>query len=77
MKTIFGVTMGVVVIGVACSSFFTIGPVQVSAASQALGRLQEIEETGSVQWISDWDAAKVQAAKTGRPMLVLFQEIPG
>jgi hypothetical protein len=34
-------------------------------------------ELGSVAWERDHDAAFARAASTGRPVLVLFQEIPG
>lgn len=34
-------------------------------------------ELGVVHWGRDLDAAKKQSAETGRPVLLLFQEIPG
>jgi hypothetical protein len=34
-------------------------------------------EVGDVQWGRDLDAALENSAKTGKPVLVLFQEIPG
>ena len=34
-------------------------------------------EVGDVQWGRDLDAALEDSAKTGKPVLVLFQEIPG
>lgn len=34
-------------------------------------------ETGKVAWGRDLDAALASSAKTGRPLFVLFQEIPG
>ena len=34
-------------------------------------------EAGKVAWSRDLDAALVSSAKTGKPLLVLFQEIPG
>ncbi len=34
-------------------------------------------EAGDVRWGRDFDAALKNSAKTGKPVLVLFQEIPG
>ena len=34
-------------------------------------------EIGSVQWGTDLGAAKKQSAHTGRPVFLLFQEVPG
>jgi hypothetical protein len=34
-------------------------------------------EAGHVRWGRDFDAALANSAKTGKPVLVLFQEIPG
>ncbi len=34
-------------------------------------------EAGDVRWGRDFDAALNDSAKTGKPVLVLFQEIPG
>ena len=34
-------------------------------------------EAGDVHWGRDFDAALENSAKTGKPVLVLFQEIPG
>ena len=34
-------------------------------------------EVGAVTWGRDLDAAKKQSTETGKPILILFQEIPG
>lgn len=34
-------------------------------------------EVGDVRWGRDFEAASQNSAKTGKPMLVLFQEVPG
>jgi len=34
-------------------------------------------EVGDVQWGRDFDAALKESAATGKPVLILFQEIPG
>src|SRR5689334_1545101 len=35
------------------------------------------EELGRVHWLRDLQAGQAEAAKTGKPMLILFQEVPG
>ena len=35
------------------------------------------EELGDVSWLRDLDKATAQAKKTGKPILLLFQEVPG
>ena len=37
----------------------------------------KIPEIGEVRWSSDLEAAKQKSEKTGRPVFLLFQEIPG
>jgi hypothetical protein len=37
----------------------------------------QAEELGNVAWGRDLDAAKAKSAKTGKPILLLFQEVPG
>jgi len=34
-------------------------------------------EVGAVNWSRDLDQAKKQSSETGKPVLILFQEIPG
>jgi len=34
-------------------------------------------ELGAVNWGRDLDAAKKHSAETGKPVFVLFQEVPG
>ncbi len=36
-----------------------------------------VVEKGAVNWSNDLDAAKKLSAKTGRPIFLLFQEVPG
>ena len=38
---------------------------------------EEPIELGSVAWGRDHDAAFLEARESGRPVLLLFQEIPG
>ena len=35
------------------------------------------EELGRVRWLRDFDAAKKRAKKERKPVLLLFQEVPG
>ena len=35
------------------------------------------EELGQVQWIRDLDQGRAEAQKSGKPILILFQEVPG
>ena len=37
----------------------------------------QAEELGQVAWGRDIDAAKAKSAETGKPILLLFQEVPG
>ena len=34
-------------------------------------------ELGKVEWSRDLDAAYAESSKSGRPVLLLFQEVPG
>ncbi len=34
-------------------------------------------ELGRVKWLRDFDAAKTAARKTGKPIMILFDEVPG
>ena len=35
------------------------------------------EELGQVQWLRDLEAGRLESQKTGKPILILFQEVPG
>lgn len=48
-----------------------------SLASAVADEPDEIPEIGNVSWSSDLESAKKESAKTGRPVFLLFQEIPG
>ncbi len=39
--------------------------------------INQPEELGKVHWLRDLDLGKAEAQKTGRPILLLFQEVPG
>ncbi len=47
------------------------------AAGKLVGEKTQRVETGDVHWLRDPEQAKLLAKKTGKPILMLFQEIPG
>jgi hypothetical protein len=52
---------------------FTLLATACSAEEPAAQRI----ELGTVTWTRDHDAALALSAKTGKPIFVLFQEVPG
>ena len=40
-------------------------------------RIEQPEELGQVRWRRDFDAALLEAQETDKPVLILFQEVPG
>jgi hypothetical protein len=58
-----------------------ISAASVLAASQAgcqpEGATQNPEEVGKVKWGRDYDATLAAAKSTGKPVFLLFQEVPG
>ncbi len=49
----------------------------VAAAATWFLAAGDAPELGRVEWRRDLDAARQESAKSGRPVLVLFQEVPG
>ncbi len=55
----------------------------VGAATSAVGFVRDeggdgrIPELGEVDWLRDWDAAVAAAKESGKPIALLFQEVPG
>lgn len=43
----------------------------------SLERIKQEPELGQVRWRRDYDAARAEARERGRPLFVLFQEVPG
>lgn len=35
------------------------------------------EELGKVEWLRDYGEAQAKAKESGKPILILFQEVPG
>lgn len=55
---------------------------QTTATSPKVARVarytnDDAVEKGKVNWLRDFDAAQKASAANGKPLLVLFQEIPG
>lgn len=57
-------------------SFLAAGPLVMSAGIVTTGPNQP-EELGAVNWLRDYDQALADANKSGKPILILFQEVPG
>ncbi len=51
--------------------------VALLVAGHLLGAKETHPETGKIQWNRDLAAAQAEAKSTGRPVLLLFQEVPG
>jgi hypothetical protein len=49
----------------------------VDAAAKKGGQPKTHVELGRVKWLRDFDAAKAAARKTGKPIMILFDEVPG
>ena len=52
-------------------------PVPTSASNILSGHVDQPEELGLVHWQRNLDAGQAEAQKTGKPLLILFQEVPG
>jgi len=51
--------------------------VSLAPGSALPGNGDQPEELGLVHWLRDLDAGQAEAQKTGKPLLILFQEVPG
>lgn len=62
-----------------CAAFLdshaSAGPAATSAP--ALATVKQPRELGAVPWMRDFEAARKASRDSGRPMLVLFDEVPG
>lgn len=54
-----------------------VGVMMFSLANAFDDDLDTIPEIGEVKWSLDLESAKHESKKTGRPLFLLFQEIPG
>lgn len=52
-------------------------PTQPAALMPAAGRVEQPVELGQVRWGRDFDAGLAESSATGKPLLLLFQEVPG
>lgn len=71
-------------LAVACLLTFASPPQEpgsVTAAPASLqpsaGRVEQPVELGQVRWRRDFDAARAEAKQADKPVLILFQEVPG
>jgi len=53
----------------------TVVPLALCAV--ALAQEQTPRELGDIAWLRDFEAAKKAATKVDKPLLLLFQEVPG
>ncbi|MEM7087739.1 MAG: thioredoxin family protein, partial [Bacteroidota bacterium] len=54
-----------------------MGSFQQINAQERTNALNQDEELGKVSWYRDYDQAIQQAKKQNKPVLILFQEVPG
>ena len=52
-------------------------PTEPTPLTAASGRVQQPVELGQVRWRRDFDAALAEARRDDKPVLLLFQEVPG
>ncbi|MBL4844372.1 MAG: hypothetical protein JKY65_02495 [Planctomycetes bacterium] len=50
---------------------------KVARAPVSLKSIEQELELGQVSWRRDYDLARAEAKKLGRPLFVLFDEVPG
>lgn len=58
-------------------SFFIRPSTPVRPPEQPASPAPIPEELGAVHWLRDLDLGQAEAQKTGKPILILFQEVPG
>lgn len=49
----------------------------IQAAPESGPKLRSARELGKVRWWRDYAGAKAEAKKTKKPLLILFDEVPG
>lgn len=52
-------------------------PQTASLSTQQEPPTEQPEELGQVHWLRDLEAGREEARKVGKPLLILFQEVPG
>jgi len=62
--------------GVAAGGLFALGATQVAVLADD-DEAEQAVELGAVDWLRDYDTAAQQAADQGKPIFLLFQEVPG
>ena len=59
------------------STFFVTTPVACGQTGSTVQRTKNPVELGLVKWIRNFDDGLAETKAKGRPMLLLFQEVPG
>ncbi|MBC8405592.1 MAG: hypothetical protein H8E15_10220 [Planctomycetes bacterium] len=52
-------------------------PVSPPTLTALADRVEQPVELGQVKWRRDFDAGLAESKRTGKPVLLLFQEVPG
>ena len=52
-------------------------PKHPTALAPVVGQIDQPVELGQVKWRRDFEAGLAEAKRTGKPALLLFQEVPG
>lgn len=68
--------LAILMCGLALAPASCTSPAQAKAPEAARPPAQP-EELGAVRWMRGFEAAQARARQTGRPLLVLFTEVPG
>lgn len=59
------------------AGFLFAGSAYYSAIRNPHSAFETPPELGAVRWLRDLDAGKAEAKKSGKPLVILFQEVPG
>ena len=59
------------------SLFLFAGSLALPGALTSQDTTKNPKELGRVTWLRDFDAATKQSRKTGKPIFLQFQEVPG
>lgn len=76
-KVISAVVFPFIILGIAVT-FLAMSP-KKTVAKECKNKIEnpQPEELGKVKWLRNYDQAIAQSDKSGKPILILFQEVPG
>ena len=81
MKSILGFAIAIIFLASCATQYQSgeqYGSLEESDAAALPARVQDqAEELGQVNWGRDLEVAKAKSAESGKPILLLFQEVPG